>query len=177
MKNTGRVSVVALMIMVTVLAFGSVGQVAADAPRSEETNKDIVHRWMDEVLNQGNITVVDQIISPEFVGHDPLDTGSVYGQAGARALVSSMRAMLTGFHVTEQALVAEGEMVSCMTISRGRFTEPWGGLLPNGAEIQYVGHTLFHIQDGQIVEAWFVYDTLGLMQQLTAPPAEPWLYP
>lgn len=165
------------ILLVVAVVVGPAHSLLAQDARPVDVNKAVVRRLLTEVLNAGDASVIEEVVTHDFVGHDPLGSGSIHGLAGMTELVGSLRSMLSEFHVTEVAMVAEGDMVSCLTITQGRFTEAWGGYLPNGASIRYTGNTLYRLEDGKIVEAWFVSDTLALMQQLTAPPADPTLYP
>jgi hypothetical protein len=44
-----------------------------------EGNKVIVHRYFEEILDGGNLDLVDEIFDPEYVLHDPK-----CGRRGAR---------------------------------------------------------------------------------------------
>jgi hypothetical protein len=46
------------------------------------------------------------------------------------------------------------------------------GIPPTGRKIQWTGMTIYRIAGGKIVEGWWSYDGLGMIQQLTA---EEWL--
>lgn len=38
---------------------------------STESNKAILRRLDDEVFNQGNLSIIDEVVSADFVNHDP----------------------------------------------------------------------------------------------------------
>jgi hypothetical protein len=43
------------------------------------------------------------------------------------------------------------------------------GIPPSGKQVTWTGMTMFRFADGKIVEHWWAWDALGLMQQLTPP--------
>jgi len=38
-----------------------------------EHNKMVAQRWSEELWGQGNLTVADEIVAPDYVRHDPGD--------------------------------------------------------------------------------------------------------
>jgi predicted SnoaL-like aldol condensation-catalyzing enzyme len=38
---------------------------------SAEENKETVRRFMEEAFSQGKVEVVDEVLDPDFVCHDP----------------------------------------------------------------------------------------------------------
>ena len=39
---------------------------------SAEENKALFRRFMDELANKGNLGIVDELVAPDFVEHEPL---------------------------------------------------------------------------------------------------------
>jgi len=58
---------------------------------SELDNKALVRRYYDEVLNQGQLSVLDQIAAHDYMEHDPLP-GQGNGRDDLRARVEMLRA-------------------------------------------------------------------------------------
>ena len=127
-----------------------------------EANKALYLREIEEVWHQGNLDVVDDIFSTNFVNHDPYwgapDRRS-YKQWVASQLPSAPR-------LTVDDIVAEGNRLACRWTSR--FTDP-----ASGKQVKCVGVDICRFADGKIVERWWSKDILGVLQQLgVIPPPE-----
>jgi predicted ester cyclase len=119
-----------------------------------EANKTIVRRLVSEVLNGGQLEVIDELYAPELA-------------AAARRWITPFRASFPDVHMEIEELIAEGDKVV------GRFTcsathlGPWLGEAPTGRRFEGVDEVaIFRFRDGRIVHAWSLEDTLGRLQQL-----------
>jgi hypothetical protein len=61
---------------------------------SIEENKAIVRRWSEELWSQGDLAVVDELVSPDYVRHDPGDPFPARGRDDIKRLVGMLRTML-----------------------------------------------------------------------------------
>src|SRR5437016_3744523 len=78
---------------------------------STETNKALVRRWVEEVLNTpGNLAAVDVLFAPDYVDYtNPPDWPP--GRQGHKQIVALYHAAFPDFHYTIEHEVAEGDMV------------------------------------------------------------------
>jgi predicted ester cyclase len=111
-----------------------------------DRNKALVRRLFDEGWN-GDLSILDQVVSENFLVHFAADRGEVLGIAGAKEVVIDFHAMLQGFSCRIDDLVAEGDRVA--------------------ARITYVGKgetlskiVILRLAGDRIVEAWEDYDPL-----------------
>src|SRR5215472_16771964 len=77
---------------------------------AEAENKAVVRRFFDEVWNGGRIDVIDQIITPDAVDHNP-NPGQPPGSEGVRWLVRVFSSAFPDMHFDLQDQVAEGDKV------------------------------------------------------------------
>jgi steroid delta-isomerase-like uncharacterized protein len=69
--------------------------------------------------------------------------------------------------------IAEGDKVAaCWTVT-GTHQGELMGIPPSGKEVTFTGMTIHRFADGKIVENWWSYDAMGMMQQIAPPPPEP----
>jgi predicted SnoaL-like aldol condensation-catalyzing enzyme len=120
---------------------------------SPPENKLLAQRFMDEGWNKRNFAVVDEIVGPEHVYHDP--SGPQLG-SGPEAYVNRMKLYVGAFdtHFTIEDLIAEGDRVVVRWTVRGR------------NDLKLTGITIHRFEEQKIVETWGNWDALGLMQQL-----------
>lgn len=132
---------------------------------STETNKALIRRLMDEVVNGGNLDAIDQIVAPDFVNHNPLP-GAAADREGFRRAFHNLHAAFPDLHVIDTDLIAEGDRVVTLRGFEGTHNGPFMGVPPTGKRIVLDGMTVFRVENGQITERWGVLDMLGVMQQL-----------
>ena len=134
---------------------------------SEEANKALMRRMVEEILNRGNLEAADEIFAPDYVLHDPASPEEVRGPEGFKGFVGVFHTAFPDLHLTIEDQIAEGDnkMVTRYRVS-GTHRGDLMGLPPSGKRVTFVGVGVTRTSDGKIVETWEHYDALGLMQQL-----------
>ena len=129
-----------------------------------EANKALVMRTHDEVWSKGNLDLIDELYSPEYVAHwaDGEDTD----RDGIRKMITEARAAFPDMTESVVHIVAEGDLVVTHFISSGTFTGEMNGLEPSGKKMSRPEIAVHRIVDGKIVEQWTVSDQLAVMKQL-----------
>ena len=139
---------------------------------SEEENKAIARRALKEIFSgQGNLEVADEIISPNFVGHDPVSSEDSRGPEGVKEFAMMYRNAFPDVQLSVEDQVAEGDMVVTRWIARGTHQGELMGIAPTGNRVTVAGTSVERIVDGKIEETWDNYDALGMMQQIGAIPS------
>jgi steroid delta-isomerase-like uncharacterized protein len=132
--------------------------------------KAVSRRLIDEVYNEGKLDVVDEVVAPGYVRHDPTLPEDITGQAAERELAAAYRAAFPDLMVTIEEQLAEGDRVVTRWTARGTHTGDLWGIPGTGKEVRVTGTSVDRIQGGRIVESWLNWDALGLMQQLGVVP-------
>ena len=134
-----------------------------------EENKALVRRYFEETWDKGNLDLIDELFTTDFVRHSPTATeGEVRGQEGFESLVSMYRSALTDLRVSIEDLIAEGDRVVTRWTARGTHQGELMGNAPTGNQTTVRGILVDRISGGKIEEEWADYDTLHLMQQIGA---------
>jgi predicted ester cyclase len=122
--------------------------------RTVETNKGLVRRLVQEVLNNRRLEVIDELYDPRLA-------------PAARRWIEPFLASFTDVHMRIDDLIAEGDMVMGRFSCSGTHTGTWLGHLPTGRRFTDVAEVyIFRIAGGRIVRAWGLEDTLSRMRQL-----------
>lgn len=121
----------------------------------------------EEVINKPDYGLLDSILSPDIVWHDPLlPGGEVRGIENFRQVLKEFRMAFPDLHITVEDQIIEGDkVVTRFTIHathRGRLM----GIGPTGKRITVTGISIIRFRDGKGVEEWIEEDNLGLMRQL-----------
>jgi steroid delta-isomerase-like uncharacterized protein len=134
---------------------------------SLETNKALVRRQFEELINQKNLSPIDTDMAADFVDHEaPPNTPP--GPGGVRRWISYLHTVAPDLQATIEDIVAENDKVVVRNTWRGTHTGPLFGIAPTGKSFVLKGMVMWRIQDGKIAERWANLDQWGLRQQLSA---------
>jgi predicted ester cyclase len=130
-----------------------------------EENKAQFRRAYEEVLNQGDVSVVDELIAPDFLNH-AAPSGRDRGPESMRWLATMLRTTFPDLHFTIGELVAEGDMVAGRLTMSGTHEGPLMVMPPTGRAVRQDHMHFVRYRDGKAIEHWGVRDDLGMMQQM-----------
>ena len=77
-----------------------------------EHNKEKVRLFVEAVLNEGRLELIDELVGNDYVGHLPDAADGVFGPQGLRLLVASRRSACPGLHVRILDQIAEDDRVA-----------------------------------------------------------------
>ena len=133
-------------------------------------NKEIVRRLVNGVWADRNLAIVDELIAPDYVGHDPTQPEPIRGPEGYKQFVGMYQAAFEDGMVTIDDEIAEGDLVVTRWTGRGTHPGELMGIAPTGKEVTVSGITISRLANGKIAEDWELMDALGMMIQLGAVP-------
>jgi steroid delta-isomerase-like uncharacterized protein len=132
-------------------------------------------RLLEQSFNEGDFDLIDQLVAPEAVNHDPAtppQMRDLRGPEGLKRTVSMYRAAFPDVRITVDDVIAADDKVVLRWHSEGTHHGELAGLAPTGAHGSVTGISIDRWNDGKIVEAWSEWDNLGLARQLGAAPPE-----
>lgn len=136
---------------------------------SVEENKAIELRFIEEVVNKGNLAVIDEIVDANFVQPDATP-GITPDREGMKQFFAMAHSASPDFHSTLEDMFAEGDKVVQRFTARGTHKGEWMGIAPTGKQMTASGIAIHRITGGKIVEGWTSMDMLGVMVQLGVVP-------
>ena len=135
-----------------------------------EQNKAIVRRLFEELWNKGNLSVADQLFSPNYANHDPSTPDVGRGPESEKKRATLYRTAFPDLQLTIEDLLAEGETVMARWSCRGTHKGDLSGIAPTGKQFTISGVSIARLANGKMAEGWVNWDALGLMQQLGVVP-------
>ena len=149
---------------------------------SAEQNARVVRRWIDEVMSQGRLDVIDEVLSDSmrvFLGGEARETDDA--RRRVRALIAAYRSAFPDLTVDVDELIPCDETVTLCWTSRGTHLGHLShpdvqafGLAPTGRRARWSGISLFRLEHGRIVETRSHSDIYVLLRQLgLLPPPGP----
>lgn len=131
-----------------------------------EANRRLIHRYFDEVWNAGQLHVLDELLTPDYLNHSPGLPNPRPGPADLKPIVAAMRAGMPDLHYTILDLVVAEDKVAAYLRMTGTHTGVFFGLAPTGRSIDVRQMQIEWIRDGRICQHWRITDDLALMRQL-----------
>jgi steroid delta-isomerase-like uncharacterized protein len=133
-----------------------------------EGRKEIVHRFVEEVMNAGNFDVADELIAPDHVNHDPTAPEVQAGPEGIKQLISMYRSAFPDIHFETGEMICEDDIVAHRWTFTGTHQGEIMGVEPTGKQVEVAGVEMNRVDNGWITASWTVSDAMGLMKQLGA---------
>lgn len=136
-----------------------------------DEKKAIVRQLFEEVWNQGNLDKADVLIAQDYVHCDP-SKPLFRDLDGFKQFIGATRTGFPDIQISIENIVAEGDLVAAAYTASGTHTGDYMGIPQTGNAVEITGVTIFRIGDGKVAEAWWVMDTLRLLQQLGVLPED-----
>ena len=136
---------------------------------STEDNKALVRYWIEEVINKGNLAVVDALCPPGYVGHNPhhpLKDQPVGPEEVKEHVVKWLHAVFPDLHQDIEEMIAEGDKVVVRWTNSGTHVGEFMGIPPTGKSFSIAGIDIHRLSGGKMAEHWHVVDLFGQLQQL-----------
>jgi steroid delta-isomerase-like uncharacterized protein len=136
-----------------------------------EDTKALLHRWFDEVWNQGSEATIDELLAPDAaifgLGEDDTE---VRGPAGFRQFFHNFRNSFPDMHMSIEDTVAQGDKAAVRVVMEGTHSGNGLGIQPTGRRVRVSGIVIVQSCAGKLIAGWNSWDQLGLLKQLGAIP-------
>jgi steroid delta-isomerase-like uncharacterized protein len=128
-------------------------------------------RLIEEAFNQGNLDVIDELVTDDFVDHDALMGDQ--DVAGAKQSIAGYREAFPDIRIEIEDVFAAGDKVVYRWTGNGTFENELMGLQPTHERGDPVrGVTIDRFEGDKVAESWTHFDTLTLMRNVGAVPTE-----
>ena len=128
----------------------------------------VLHRWFDEVWNQGHEAAIDEMLAEDAIAHGIVgaDGEEIRGIAAFKAYVRQLRTAFPDICITIEDAMVEGDKILARCLVTGCHTGPGLTGTPTGKTVTFTGMCLVHTKNDKIQEGWNNYDFLAMYQQL-----------
>jgi steroid delta-isomerase-like uncharacterized protein len=143
---------------------------------SPEAKKAIAQRYYQEIMNEANLAVIDELMSPDFLFTIPTHPEPYRGPDGFKNLVTMLHGAFPDVHLKVEHLLVDGDTVVGHWIGSGTHIggslhTVKGDIPPSGKHFVIDGVSWLKIVNGKVVESLANEDTLSLLQQIGVIPA------
>jgi steroid delta-isomerase-like uncharacterized protein len=129
-------------------------------------NKAIVMKIFDALWSKGQLSVIDDFVSKDFVGYWPFRDEPVRGPVEYKDLVADMRKVFPDLSMKVLDYVSEGEKAVARFDVTGTHRAEFLTVPPTEKTVTVEGLTISRIAKGKIVETRVQMDLLTLLRGL-----------
>lgn len=133
----------------------------------EHPNAALVRRHYEDLVNRGDLSSADRDVRPDFVDH-AAPPGTPPGPDSVKGWISMVRAAFPDITVTEEEVIANGDMVAVLARWTGTHQGDSFGIAATGRRVELRGMVLWRVADGRLAERWAVLDYDALLAALQA---------
>lgn len=132
-------------------------------PDELKDSRAVVERVWEEVVNEGNLDAIDELVADEYTYRGP-GGYELTGPDGFRRFITALHEIFEDLTVTVQEYIVEDDRVLSRWTGRATNRE-------NGRDVEWHGATVTHVADGTMVDDWEYWDRL----EIAAHVADGWL--
>jgi steroid delta-isomerase-like uncharacterized protein len=134
--------------------------------------KALARRLYDEVMNTGNVDLIDEVTTEDFVEHEALP-GAPAGREAPKQMIGMTNEAFSDFRMVIEDMIEEGNKVVARIRMRGTHTGDFMGIPASGNEIDVPAIDVLEFRGDLIAAHWGVTDMAAMMQQMGVggPPA------
>jgi predicted ester cyclase len=145
---------------------------ATPAASRADSPLDVVHHWY-RALRTADTAAIAAIIDDHFVNHGPIGAGIPMstGKAGIGDDVLGLHQAFPDLDLIVADMFAEQDKAVTRVIARGTHLGPLPHIPPTARRTAVMGHEIWRVANGRILEHWGRFEDLDLLQQLGILPA------
>jgi predicted ester cyclase len=118
---------------------------------STQNNKRLVRRYLEEVVNTGNVEKLAEFLAPDYT-EVYNNVRYALGLEGAKQHILGGRRTYENLHLTVEQQIAEGDWVVTRATARGTHRGGWLGTKPTGKTVELTVVNIDKVVEGRIVE-------------------------
>jgi steroid delta-isomerase-like uncharacterized protein len=142
-----------------------------------QENSILIRRWFEEIWNSGRMEAIDEMASPDVIGHGQAQHATDIGLEEFKVFAAGFRSAFPDMKVTINYIIEQGDKVVARWTATMTHTGEFLGIAPTGKRATITGTSTQRISGGKVVEGWDNWDQLGLLVQIGALPATQFVAP
>lgn len=127
----------------------------------------ILHRYLREVWDEGNIDAVERFLAPTYVRHGS-PTQPPIDRTEQMAKLRSFRSAFPDIELTLEEASVDRDLIWFRSTMRGTHRDDFLGVAATGRTVTVPLLDLWRVAEGRVVEQWGGPDVFDLARQLGA---------
>jgi len=138
---------------------------------SVKENVALMHRWFEEVWNQGRTATVHELTDERTIGMGLAEQGiQTQGSAGFLQFLERIRGAFPDIHIKVEDAFGAGDTVTVRWSAQMTHSGDHLGVPASHNPVRITGITIVQIDKGKIIQGWNNWDQLAMMEQIEARP-------
>jgi predicted ester cyclase len=133
-------------------------------------NRSKTQRYFEALWNQRDFSVIDDWVTPDYIGHYTSRPEPVRGTAGFRAMAEELFTGVPDLRMTIEDSLVDGDRVVSRVTASGTHGGVLSGYAPTGLRVTTSFVAIERYVNGLCAEEWVYSDDLGLARQIKALP-------
>ena len=123
---------------------------------TEQENEVLAHRFHMEIFQKGKFALADEILTPDFVLHNPvLPSELTKGPEGVKRFASGVVDSSSEYQIVHHDTISKGDKVLIRWTYTGMVKKEMLGISPSAKPVTITAFDLFRITtEGKIAELW-----------------------
>jgi len=120
------------------------------------SNRQLVEQLV-ECWNTGKLELIDEVLSPRFIRHEPEIDGATTGRDDYKQTIQRYRGMLANFHSEVTDIIEQGNKIAFRFKTTGK---------SGSGPVIFEGVNIMRVEGNKLVEDWVYFDAGGLKNRL-----------
>lgn len=131
--------------------------------------KALIHRWFEEVWNQGREESIDELLAKDgrIFGLGESDA-EVRGPYGFKPFFRNLRTSFPDMRIRIEDTIVEADKAAVRIVMEGTHSGEGLGIPATGRRVRIAGIVIVSSAEGKLVAGWNSWDQLGLLRQVGA---------
>lgn len=130
-----------------------------------ERNKRVMEKFV-RFINTGDVSLGENIISPDVVFYAPTSPEPMCGFKGYTDILDMMRGAMPDVKWEVEEIIAEGDKVMIRFTMSGTQTQPFMGMPATGKPIRVTAMNIYELKNGLIIREHGLPDLFSMLIQL-----------
>jgi len=133
-----------------------------------DNSKTFLHRWFEDVWNQGREDTIDELVADDVIAHGLTDQNgdNVVGKEDFRMFFRNFRSAFSDINVEVSDVMQDGDKMSALTRVRATHCGEGLGFCATNNNVDFSGILMVRLREGQMAEVWNYYDFMTMFGQL-----------
>ncbi|WP_423148522.1 ester cyclase [Rubrolithibacter danxiaensis] len=131
-----------------------------------QKNKDIVRRFNKEFIEGGDLTVLEELVHPDFINRTAATGARNDREATGKYITDILRKTFPDLTVEIYTQVAEGDLVTTHKAFHATHIQEFMGIPATGKKIIIPVMDIVRLKDGKYIEHWGIRNMTDVLEQL-----------
>lgn len=128
------------------------------------------HLMLQEVWSKGDLNLVDELVTQDYVERDPVLPDPIRGPEALKETIAMFREGAPDLTKAVDETYVDDDTVVLPYTATGTHDGPILGIEPTGREIEVGGIFVYRVEQGRLAEGTDMWDAFGLLAQIGALP-------